>query len=278
MSTTAPALERGPDDGVDVLRAVGGEQQRLGARRDAVAVGAARSSRMPPTQLGRARLVGDARRRGPRRAASSASSSIWVDLPDPSPPSNAMNTPPPRSRRRAAESPRSDALTSVQHRDLLAVVHLAVGEQAGERARAARRRSARFACRRRCSARRRCCTRRLADLRRPTNGHGGQRQRPARRGSATAAARTPARASRRRRRCRAASCRRGRRRRRRSRRRRRRSIGERDLRHHRGQDRQTAAKTSASPNSRRRDSSRAIRGPNAMPEPSPTNTAPNSTP
>ena len=41
---------------------------------------------------------------------------------------------------------------------------------------------------------------------------------------------------------------------------------------------ETAANTSDSPNSRRRDRSRATRGPNAMPEPSPTNTAPNSTP
>ena len=36
-------VERGPDDGVDVVGAVGGEQQRLGARRQRLAVGAARS-------------------------------------------------------------------------------------------------------------------------------------------------------------------------------------------------------------------------------------------
>ena len=88
MTTTAPRVERRPDDRVDVLGPVGGVQQRLGARRTARrSRGRAAIRRTSAHRWACHRARRSARTSSPRARSSSASAATWVDLPAPSPPS-----------------------------------------------------------------------------------------------------------------------------------------------------------------------------------------------
>ena len=89
-STSAPRSSAGAITSSTSCGARRREQRRLGPRRRsaarrAAARGPARRARSRPARAWR-------RRRGPRPRSASASSSAWVDLPEPSSPSNVTNT------------------------------------------------------------------------------------------------------------------------------------------------------------------------------------------
>src|SRR3982750_4687473 len=72
----------------------------------------ARSAAHSSASDGAARGCDGPRPTSPSLVSHSCSRRTWVDLPAPSPPSNAMNPPPPASRRRAVVSRRSAVTTS----------------------------------------------------------------------------------------------------------------------------------------------------------------------